>query len=94
MGEHQGRKVNISKWKGNASRSKTQNGEASHKTLRSEVQRRKTKCSRMEKMASLLFTEKGGWFAKDGVSSSAQNRGRTTCQLLMNMMSRILPAKI
>jgi hypothetical protein len=29
-------------------------------------------------MASLPFAEKGGEFAKDGVSSSAQNRGRTT----------------
>jgi hypothetical protein len=28
-------------------------------------------------MASLPFAEKGGEFAKDGVSSSAQNRGRT-----------------
>jgi hypothetical protein len=36
------------------------------------------KCSRSERMASLLFAEKGGEFAKDGVSSSAQNRGRTT----------------
>ena len=28
-------------------------------------------------MASLLFVEKEGEFTKDGVSSSAQNRGRT-----------------
>jgi hypothetical protein len=32
-------------------------------------------------MASLPFAEKGGEFAKDGVSSSAQNRGRTTDEM-------------
>jgi hypothetical protein len=40
-------------------------------------------------MASLPFAEKGGEFAKDGVSSSAQNRGRTTHSLLsphLNLM--------
>jgi hypothetical protein len=31
-------------------------------------------------MASLPFAEKGGEFAKDGVLSSAQNRGRTSYQ--------------
>ena len=38
------------------------------------------KCSRSERMASLLFTEKGGEFMKNGVSRSAQNRGRTPPQ--------------
>jgi hypothetical protein len=32
-------------------------------------------------MASLPFAEKGGEFAKDGISSSAQNRGRTSVVL-------------
>ena len=32
-------------------------------------------------MASLLLAEKGGEFMKDGVSSSAQTRGRTVLQL-------------
>jgi hypothetical protein len=36
----------------------------------------------LERMASLLFTEKGGEFAKDGVLSSAQNRGRTPFEQL------------
>ena len=35
-------------------------------------------CSRLERMASLLFAEKEGEFTKDGVSSSAKNRGGTT----------------
>jgi hypothetical protein len=40
MGEHQGTKANISKGKGNASRSETRNGEASLETLGSEARRR------------------------------------------------------
>jgi hypothetical protein len=35
------------------------------------------KCSRSERMASLLFAEKGGEFVKNAVLSSAQSRGRT-----------------
>jgi hypothetical protein len=43
------------------------------------------KCSRLERMASLLFAEKGGEFAKNGVSSSAQNRGRTMGESMIHL---------
>ena len=38
-------------------------------------------------MASRLFAEKGGEFVKDGVSSSAQNRGRTSVTSFLHILN-------
>jgi hypothetical protein len=48
----------------------------------------KEECSRLERMASLLFAERGGEFVKDGILSSAQNRGRTPNHMITTNLVR------